>query len=234
MFQCTHLNDAGNAGCPKKVQEEFLFFHYTEHWTLHTEHWTLRCASKQTRLSLSMFALVLTSRSVDFDVDNYVDKEKLLSWWCLSGPMFSAWLTPPIVPHLSVYVFNITNPEEVGRHYLHHHHHHQHDNHKKNRRGKKLSTILKCIQDDANHYISQLYRTARLSVDAKVKPRHLSEFPPQLEWLQAPESFRCKSFLLSFGDNNCTPLSRRQQKIAQFFLLLLNSFCFNWGRARFS
>merc|ERR1712012_835220 len=29
------------------------------------------------------------------------------------GPMFSAWLTPPIVPHLSVYVFNITNPEEV-------------------------------------------------------------------------------------------------------------------------
>jgi len=30
------------------------------------------------------------------------------------GPMFSAWLTPPIVPHLSVYVFNITNPEEVG------------------------------------------------------------------------------------------------------------------------
>ena len=131
MFQCTHLNDAGNAGCPKKVQEEFLFFHYTEHWTLHTEHWTLRCASKQTRLSLSMFALVLTSRSVDFDVDNYVDKEKLLSWWCLSGPMFSAWLTPPIVPHLSVYVFNITNPEEVGRHYLHHHHHQQHDNHKK-------------------------------------------------------------------------------------------------------
>ena len=38
--------------------------------------------------------------------------------------MFSAWLTPPIVPHLSVYVFNITNPEEVGRLTHHHHHHH--------------------------------------------------------------------------------------------------------------
>ena len=88
---------------------------HTTHWTMNTEHCTvLQSNALQTRLSLSMFALVLTSRSVDFDVDNDVDKEKLLSWWCLSGPMFSAWLTPPIVPHLSVYVFNITNPEEVG------------------------------------------------------------------------------------------------------------------------
>ena len=31
-----------------------------------------------------------------------------------SGPMFSAWLNPPIEPLLRLYVFNITNPEEVG------------------------------------------------------------------------------------------------------------------------
>ena len=28
--------------------------------------------------------------------------------------MFSAWLNPPIEPLLRLYVFNITNPEEVG------------------------------------------------------------------------------------------------------------------------
>ena len=55
--------------------------------------------------------------------------------------MFSAWLTPPIVPHLSVYVFNITNPEEVGRHYLLHHHHH-HDNHKKTEEAKNYQQYL--------------------------------------------------------------------------------------------
>ena len=30
-----------------------------------------------------------------------------------AGPMLSAWLTPPIVPLLKVYVFNITNPAQV-------------------------------------------------------------------------------------------------------------------------
>ena len=27
--------------------------------------------------------------------------------------MLSAWLTPPVLPLLKIYVFNITNPEEV-------------------------------------------------------------------------------------------------------------------------
>ena len=31
----------------------------------------------------------------------------------LSGPMLTAWLTPPIVPILKVYLFNITNPAQV-------------------------------------------------------------------------------------------------------------------------
>jgi len=31
----------------------------------------------------------------------------------VGGPMFSAWLTPPIVPLLKVYVFNITNGAQV-------------------------------------------------------------------------------------------------------------------------
>merc|ERR1719412_1191190 len=36
------------------------------------------------------------------------------SWTALvSGPMLSAWLTPPIIPLLKIHVFNITNPEQV-------------------------------------------------------------------------------------------------------------------------
>jgi hypothetical protein len=31
----------------------------------------------------------------------------------IAGPMLTAWLDPPIVPHLQIYLFNITNPEEV-------------------------------------------------------------------------------------------------------------------------
>ena len=31
----------------------------------------------------------------------------------ISGPMLAAWLTPPIVPILKVYLFNITNPSQV-------------------------------------------------------------------------------------------------------------------------
>jgi len=36
------------------------------------------------------------------------------TWTALAGgPMLAAWLTPPIVPILKVYLFNITNPAEV-------------------------------------------------------------------------------------------------------------------------
>ena len=31
----------------------------------------------------------------------------------ISGPMLSAWLTPPIIPLLKIHVFNITNPDQV-------------------------------------------------------------------------------------------------------------------------
>ena len=32
----------------------------------------------------------------------------------VSGPMLSAWLTPPIIPLLKIHVFNITNPDKVS------------------------------------------------------------------------------------------------------------------------
>jgi len=72
---------------------------------------SLHSLSLMSRISLILLGLVcfIVSPQLEAALVSLVQ-----SWTALvSGPMLSAWLTPPVLPLLKIYVFNITNPHQV-------------------------------------------------------------------------------------------------------------------------
>ena len=63
------------------------------------------------KLKLRFFISFKATPVLYLEVSPSSNFKKEINWG--AGPMFQAWFTPPIVPLLKVYVFNITNKDEV-------------------------------------------------------------------------------------------------------------------------